>query len=178
MQFFLYLIVGGLSFIVDIGTFVGLRAIEVPVMPASVTSFILATVANYFLSVVLAFERGRFGRQIELLRFLAVVIIGLSLNTLLVWCFVYPLSIHPTAAKIIAVPIVLIWNYLGRRLLVFGDEIPIAVRTWLKTGRGSQTTETSVAVVQANSGSTGFNTLLDGPHAEAEGLRRNRMRSI
>ena len=67
-----------------------------------------------------------------MLRFLTVVLVGLGLNTLLVWCFVYPLSIHPTAAKIAAVPIVLIWNYLGRRLFVFGNEIPIAVRAQLK----------------------------------------------
>src|SRR6516164_6922759 len=115
MQFFLYLVVGGLSFFVDIGAFIALRAIEVPVIPASVTSFSLATAANYLLSVVLAFEHGRFRRYIEMLRFLAVVLVGLGLNTLLVWYFAYPLSIRPTAAKIVAVPIVLMWNYLGRR---------------------------------------------------------------
>jgi putative flippase GtrA len=132
MQFFLYLIVGCLSFFVDIGAFIGLRAIEAPVITASVTSFILATAANYLLSVVLAFERGRFRRSIEMLRFLTVVLFGLGFNTLLVWCFVYRFSIHPTAAKIIAVPVVLIWNYLGRRLFVFSNDIPLAVRVLLK----------------------------------------------
>jgi hypothetical protein len=29
-----------------------------------------------------------------------------------------------SAAKIAAVPIVLIWNYLGRRLFVFGNDVP------------------------------------------------------
>jgi putative flippase GtrA len=130
MQFFLYLIVGGLSFFVDIGTFIGLRAIEMPVIPASVAGFSLATGANYLLSLVLAFERGRFRRSIEMLRFLSVVLVGLCLNTLLVWCFVYRFSIHPAAAKIVAVPIVLIWNYLGRRLFVFSKDIPFAVRAW------------------------------------------------
>jgi putative flippase GtrA len=134
-QFFLYLIVGGLSFFVDIGAFILLRVIEVPVIPASVTSAGLGTAANYLLSVVLAFERGRFRRSIEMLRFLSVMLIGLGFNTLLVWCFVYRFSIHPTAAKIVAVPIVLIWSYLGRRLFVFGNDIPVAVRTWLGTGQ-------------------------------------------
>jgi putative flippase GtrA len=135
-QFFLYLIVGGLSFFVDIGAFILLRVIEVPVIPASVTSFGLGTAANYLLSVLLAFERGRFRRSTEMLRFLSVVLIGLGLNTVLVWCFVYRFSIHPTAAKIAVVPIVLIWNYLGRRLFVFSNNIPVAVRTYLaETGR-------------------------------------------
>ena len=56
MQFFLYLIVGGLSFIVEISTFLALRRIAMSVIPASVASFIVATVANYLLSIVLAFE--------------------------------------------------------------------------------------------------------------------------
>jgi len=131
MQFFLYLVVGGLSFLVDIGTFVALRRGAMPVIPASVASFVVATIANYLLSILLAFERGRFNRQVELMRFLSVVLVGLALNTGLVWCFVYPLTIHPTVAKIAAVPPVLIWNYLGRRMLVFDDRIPVPIRSWL-----------------------------------------------
>src|SRR5947207_1662552 len=135
MQFSLYLIVGGLSFFVDIGAFVAMRAIEVPVIAASISSFMLATAANYLLSILLAFERGRFRRHVEMLRFLAVVLVGLGLNTFLVWGFVYPLSMHPTVAKIAAVPIVLVWNYLGRRLLVFGNQVPVAVRGWTTPAR-------------------------------------------
>jgi len=131
MQFFLYLIVGVLSFFVEIATFVALRRTAMPVIPASVTSFIVATIANYLLSIVLAFQRGRFRRHVELFRFLTVVLIALGLNTALVWCFAYPFAIHPTVAKIAAVPIVLIWNYLGRRMLVFGDRVPTRVRSWL-----------------------------------------------
>jgi putative flippase GtrA len=135
MQFFLYLIVGGLSFLVEIGTFVALRRTAMPVIPASVTSYIVATVANYLLSVLLAFQRGRFRRHVELARFLTVVLVGLALNTALVWCFVYPLAIQPTIAKIAAVPIVLVWNYLGRRMLVFDNRVPAPVQSWLQLAR-------------------------------------------
>jgi dolichol-phosphate mannosyltransferase len=135
MQFLLYLIVGGLSFLVEIGTFLALRRAAMPVIPASVTSYVVATVANYLLSVLLAFQSGRFRRHVELARFLTVVMVGLALNTALVWCFVYPLAIHPTIAKIAAVPIVLIWNYLGRRMLVFDDRVPASVQPWLQRGR-------------------------------------------
>jgi putative flippase GtrA len=124
MQFFLYLIVGGLSFIVEISVFVALRRAAMPVIPASVVSFLVATAANYLFSVLLAFQRGRFRRHIELMRFSTVVLVGLGLNTALVWCFAYPLAIPPTIAKIAAVPFVLAWNYLGRRALVFDDRIP------------------------------------------------------
>jgi len=46
VQFFLYLIVGGLSFIVEISNSLALRRIAMSVIPASVASFIVATVAN------------------------------------------------------------------------------------------------------------------------------------
>jgi putative flippase GtrA len=133
MQFFLYLIVGGLSFVVEIVTFIALRRASMPVIPASVMSFIVATVANYLLSIVLAFQRGRFRRHVEMLRFLTVVLVGLALNTAFVWLFVYPFSMQPVVAKIAAVPIVLIWNYLGRRMLVFDDHVPAPVQSWLAT---------------------------------------------
>src|SRR3974390_3382212 len=109
MQFFLYLIVGGLSFLVELTTFIALRAAAIAVIPASVASFVVATVANYLLSIKLAFIPGRFRRHAELARFLAVVLVGLGLNTAAVWLFAYPLAMPPVAAKIGAVPIVLIW---------------------------------------------------------------------
>jgi putative flippase GtrA len=53
--------VGGLSFFLDIDVFILLHAIEVPVISVSVTSFSLATIANYSFG-------GRFGRHVEMLR--------------------------------------------------------------------------------------------------------------
>jgi putative flippase GtrA len=143
MQFFIYLIVGGLSFFVDIGIFVLLRMAEMSVIPASILSFIAATGANYMLSTVLAFQGGRFRRRTELARFLGVVLVGLALNTALVWCFVYPFGLNPTLAKIIAVPIVLVWNYLGRRLLVFHNRLPTPMLQWLSSARENRRTATA-----------------------------------
>jgi putative flippase GtrA len=127
MQFLLYLIVGGLSFCVDVGVFVLLHAGAVPVIPASIASFIAATAANYVLSTRLAFQAGRFRRAVEVTRFVGVVLVGLALNTGFVWLFVYALGVQPTVAKIAAVPMVLAWNYLGRRILVFHRKVPLPV---------------------------------------------------
>jgi putative flippase GtrA len=133
MQFLLYLIVGGLSFLVELTAFIALQTAAIAVIPASVASFIVATVANYLLSITLAFIPGRFRRHAELARFLAVVLVGLALNTAAVWFFAYPLGIPPVAAKVGAVPIVLIWNYLGRRLLVFDARVPAGTRSLIET---------------------------------------------
>jgi putative flippase GtrA len=101
-QFFFYLIVGGLSFLVELATFIALPRAAMPVIPASVSSFVGATIADYLPSIVLAFQRGHHRIHVELTRF-----------------GVYRLAIPPTLTKIGVVPIVPIWNYLGSRKLVF-----------------------------------------------------------
>jgi putative flippase GtrA len=123
-QFGLYLVVGGLSFFVDIGAFVALRAIELPLYLASAASFALATMTNYFLSYLLAFKRGRFARGTELARLFVVAGIGLALNTGFVWLFLRLDLFSEVLAKIAAVPLVLAWNFLGRRIFVFRPELP------------------------------------------------------
>jgi hypothetical protein len=65
------LIVGGLSFPVKIAT-LALRRAAMPVIPASLSNLIVVTVANYLLSILPAFQRGRFHRQTELAPFLIV----------------------------------------------------------------------------------------------------------
>ena len=126
VQFSVYLIVGGLSFFVDIGGFVVLTALTVPILLAAGCSFILATAANYLLSYKLAFSRGCFGRGHEIGRLFAVALLGLGLNTLLVWLLITYTPTAPLVAKILVVPVVLIWNFLGRRLFVFDRTPPEA----------------------------------------------------
>jgi putative flippase GtrA len=118
-QFSWYLVVGGLAFFVDIGVFVALSRLGVTLIPASIAGFVLATIANYFLSYFLAFQRGRFGRTHELARLFLVAGVGLVLNTAIVWLLAELLDVPPVIAKVVAVPIVLVWNFLGRRLFVF-----------------------------------------------------------
>lgn len=130
-QFAWYLVVGGLSFGVDIGAFVALQALATPVLAASALSFTAATGANYVLSYLLAFERGRFSRSTEIRRLLVVALVGLALNTGLVWLFVSMTPMTPVAAKVLAVPLVLAWNFLGRRWFVFRPQMP--VRTYAAT---------------------------------------------
>ena len=124
-----YLIVGGSAFVIDIGCFVALTKIGVPVLLASALSFLMATVVNYFLCYKLAFLRGRFGRANEIVRLFGVALIGLGLNTLFVWLFIAYMRMLPVVAKVSAVPFVFGWKFLGRRLFVFHPEVPEATFT-------------------------------------------------
>jgi putative flippase GtrA len=126
LQFVLYLFVGGISAVLDVGGFVALQYAGVGYIVASVLSFVAATVLNYFLSYVLAFNRGKHSPRSEVIRFWLVSLVGLLINTLAMWLFVKVLGTPPIVGKVVAVPVVLVWNFVGRRLFVFHKDLPPA----------------------------------------------------
>ncbi|MGE0724515.1 MAG: GtrA family protein [Alphaproteobacteria bacterium] len=132
LQFAAYLVVGGLAFVTELAAFLALLGSGLAPIPASVASFLVATVANYILSRRIAFARGARSVPAEAVRFLAVAAVGLLLNTAIVWALL-ALAVAPTIAKIAAVAPVLAWNFLGRRALVFSRAVPDG--TWRLAGR-------------------------------------------
>jgi len=136
VQLALYLVVGSICFCIDIGGFIALRYVGLPILPASVTSFVMATVANYLLCCAVVFRSGRFSRVNEMLRLFVVATVGLGLNTTMVWLLAKILGADPTFAKIAAVLPVLGWNYLGRRAIVFHGALPPAMDLFVERVRG------------------------------------------
>ena len=131
-QFVWYIVVGGLSFLADLAVFVGLLWLGAPVMAALVVGFLVGTLVNYGLSRLLAFTGGRYLRAGEVLRLFTVAGVGLLLTAVLV-ILLMALGLPAVAAKIIATPIALIWNYFGRRLFVFHPQMPLV--TWRLSAR-------------------------------------------
>ena len=99
VQLALYVVVGGICFCIDIGGFIVLRYLGVPILVASAASFTTATLANYLLCCALVFHRGRFSRAEEMLRLFSIAVVGLGLNSAAVWFL----------AKVFAVIFVFIW---------------------------------------------------------------------
>jgi len=124
LQFVLYLFVGGISSVLDVGGFAALKYLGVQYLAASTLSFIAATILNYFLSYVLAFTRGKYSQRSEVIRFWLVSLVGLLINTAVVWLLVQAIGAQPLIGKIAAVPVVLVWNFVGRRLFVFHKDLP------------------------------------------------------
>ncbi len=124
LQFGFYLVVGGLAFLGDLGSFVLLMGMGMAILWASAASFVVGSLINYFLSSRLAFRAGRFGRSMEVGSFLAVALIGLGLTTTLMYMLTGWARLAGVAAKLITVPIVLVWNFLGRRFFVFHPDMP------------------------------------------------------
>ena len=119
LQLMLYLVVGGICFCIDIGGFILVRQLPVSVLTASAISFMAATFANYLLCCTFVFRSGRFSRSEEMMWLFVISIVGLGLNSAVVWLLAECLHFPPTLAKILAVLPVFAWNYLGRRAIVF-----------------------------------------------------------
>ena len=125
-----YLLVGGIALSADFIVFLSL--LQAGIIVAVVVGFFVGTLVNYVLSKFLAFRGGRFGTSNEIVRLFAVALVGVALTLGLVMALT-GLGFIPVAAKLIATVMVFAWNYLGRRIFVFGPDMPQS--TWLLSNR-------------------------------------------
>jgi putative flippase GtrA len=85
-------------------------------------SFTLAVLINYFLSIVWVFPSGKFSRRTEVLLFWIICAGGLCLNQIVMTGLVGWAGTDYMAAKICSIVIVTIWNFFGKKKIVFYDQ--------------------------------------------------------
>ncbi|MDZ7793196.1 MAG: GtrA family protein [Spirochaetia bacterium] len=119
-QFIRYIGVGGTAALIEWGSFYLCNyQLQFHYLLAVVVAFTLATGANYILSILFVFQRGRHSVRLEAFLVYLVSGVGLVLNMLFMWTMHGLLDIHAMAAKVIATGIVLIWNFSSRKLFIF-----------------------------------------------------------
>ena len=88
-------------------------------------SFILGLVTNYILSVSWVFNRRSLSRPwAEFLVFAVIGVVGLGLNSLILFLCTEKLGLHYTLSKIIATVVVFFWNFFARKLILFHNKKP------------------------------------------------------
>jgi putative flippase GtrA len=117
-----YFVVGGLAAVIDIGLFLLFaKHLGLPYLRVAAASFVVATLANYWLGIRFVFVSGqRFRRRWEIAMVFAVSAAGLALNGAILWLCVERLGRDLLAAKLAATGMVFFWNFFARRILVFG----------------------------------------------------------
>jgi putative flippase GtrA len=128
-EFLRYCLVGGAAFLVDAGTLTLFREVLLPELGgyrlyiATAIGFIAGLVFNYVLSLVFVFEQSkkdRAGRSAGAFALFALIgIAGLGLTELGMYAGTMLLGLHYLLVKTFVTAIVLIWNYLGRKILIF-----------------------------------------------------------
>lgn len=126
IQFFRYGIVGGLAFVVDFGLlwilteYAGLHYLL-----SATVGFIAGLIVNYLISVRWVFTASAAQRaaspglrRIEFICYALIGVVGLGLNSLILWLSTDVLGIYYLGSKLISTVLVFIWNFLARRVLM------------------------------------------------------------
>ena len=123
-QFLRYMVTGGFAFVVDFGFFAFfLYVFEWYYLFANMAGLLAGMILNYTISIGWVFsacERSLEKQQIaEFGLFALVGFVGIGFNQLLIYWMVDGLHLDEIVSKVIATAIVLVWNFGGRKLMLF-----------------------------------------------------------
>ena len=120
LQIFKFVIVGGLSFVLDfILYYIFTRFLSINEMTSQVMSFSISLVFNYMMSMRYVFvSKDSLKKHHEFMIFVTLSVLGAGLNWLLFYLMVYVLSINDLITKIIVAGIVMVFNFVTRKLFI------------------------------------------------------------
>lgn len=118
-----YLLVGGTAFVADAATLTFLTEIvSLHYLLSATAGFLIGLGVNYLLCIAWVFKhRALEDRRHELVLFTLIGIAGLILNNLLLFALTDGAGLHYLISKVITAALVLVFNFLLRRQLLFTD---------------------------------------------------------
>lgn len=121
IQLFRYTFVGGAAFVVDYFLLIALTELcGLDYRISASLSFLVGLLVNYFISKVWVFRTSKFRRKgIEFLFFALIGVVGLLLNTALIWIITEFVGIPYYISKIITAVLVYLYNFLARKYFIF-----------------------------------------------------------
>jgi len=120
-QFSRYVVVGGLAFLIDVGSLYSLTEFGgFHYLISAAVAFLLGLLTNYCLCRLWVFDRRTMeSATLEFVIFAAIGIVGLGLNEVIMWFTAEVIHLHYLIGKVISAGIVLIWNFGARKLILF-----------------------------------------------------------
>lgn len=112
--------VGGTAFVIDAGLlFLLTEFCGIHYLISGMISFTASVIYNYILSVKWVFDAKKDANKTqEFIVFIVLSVIGLGINQLFMWLFVDMMHIYYMLSKIIATVIVMVYNFITRKIFL------------------------------------------------------------
>ena len=123
-----FIIVGGVSFAVDLGTLVVLqetifKRVSGGLFVSTAIAFAVSLAIHYILTAFWVFKEHKVNTPqrhfFACSLFVITNVIGLGLNEFLLWIGVVQLGFHYVVVKVFAAGVVMVWNYICQRSFIF-----------------------------------------------------------
>ena len=120
LKFIKFGIVGFSGMIVDFGiTFLCKEKLKIQKYVSNALGFSVAATSNWLLNRIWTFTSNNPQILAEYLRFFAVSVIGLGINTLILWLLTDKAKLNFYLSKIGAIGVTTIWNFLANNYFTF-----------------------------------------------------------
>ena len=119
-KFIKFGIVGFSGLFVDFGiTYITKEWLKVPKYLANAIGFSVAASTNYILNRIWTFQSHDPEIALEFSLFFGISLIGLAINTLILWILVSKFKLNFYLSKLFAIGVVTIWNFLANYFITF-----------------------------------------------------------
>ena len=120
LKFLKFAVVGFSGLLIDFGfTYLFKEVFKVQKYLANAIGFIIAASSNYLLNRIWTFQSTNSNIAFEYSEFIVISLIGLGINTLILWLLVSKYKLNFYLAKVFAIAVVTIWNFLANAFITF-----------------------------------------------------------
>jgi putative flippase GtrA len=119
-KFIKFCVVGGTGVLVDFGlTYTFKEKVKLNKYVANTIGFTVAASTNYILNRIWTFNSHNPHIMMEYSKFIIIALLGLGINTLVLWFFVSRVKFNFYLSKLIAIGVVTVWNFFMNIIFTF-----------------------------------------------------------
>lgn len=119
-KFIKFGVVGCSGMIIDFGlTYLCKEILRINKFISNAIGFVIASTSNYFLNRIWTFESGKEEVGIQYLQFMIVSVVGLGINSLVLYFLNEKMKWNFYISKLFAIGITTIWNFFANLLFTF-----------------------------------------------------------